>query len=191
MKHEPKLNDGGYSVGQRVRIKEGCYAGRLATILKTPDFEPMLYAVKMDGYENPLGYYERGLTPALKPCPLCGQIDGGEDIFTPPAENADVIRCHNCGGETKGHEPNTGGHIEAWNRGEVFKPTEVTYCRDCKGHCTHDDPVRPCSQCGEWIGHGAWQHRRPKWQRRCGLRRPVKSRTRVRPSPCSAPEFVA
>ena len=56
----------------------------------------------------------------LNPCPKCGQENGGEDIQTPVAENADVIRCWNCGAETEGHEPGTGRHREAWNRGEVF-----------------------------------------------------------------------
>jgi len=56
----------------------------------------------------------------LIPCPKCGQKNEGEDIQTPVAENADVIRCWNCGAETEGHEPGTGQHREAWNRGEVF-----------------------------------------------------------------------
>lgn len=40
--------------------------------------------------------------------------------MTSPVENADVIRCAECGAETAGHEPGTGGHIKAWNAGDVL-----------------------------------------------------------------------
>lgn len=56
----------------------------------------------------------------LKPCTICGGT--GEDIATPPVECADVVRCAECGAETAGHEPGTGGHIAAWNRGEICPP---------------------------------------------------------------------
>lgn len=65
---------------------------------------------------------QRLVRPRLKPCPYCRGL--GEDIMTPPAENADVFRCEKCGAETEGHEPGTGEHVKAWNAGRVLRNNE-------------------------------------------------------------------
>ena len=69
--------------------------------------------------------------PLLEPCPHCG--GPGEDIATPPAENTDVIRCAECMAETAGHEPGTGGHVKAWNDGEVMTMAEAIKARKEQG----------------------------------------------------------
>jgi len=73
----------------------------------------------------------RMVRPVLAPCPHCG--GQGEDIFTSPVENTDVIRCAECGAETKGHEPGTGEHVKAWNAGEALTEEQATNAKREQG----------------------------------------------------------